>query len=209
MTMAIDRRGLLRLLNMPDYIPIPEPLPYDPSESVRLLEEAGWRDTDGDGICEKKGQEFRFKAIVRGSRIWEQMAVFIQDNFRRIGIKMDLLLMAGSAMWARVEASRDDLSAMFSMVVAPQQYLDPESITGYHNPEVYSLLDQMPGALDPEDLDRIYHQLAEILKEDQSVTFFMPRVITFIAHRRLRGLSSPFRSVPAHHMEDLWIEEEK
>ena len=58
-------------------------------------------------------------------------------------------------------------------------------------------------------MDRIYHRLAVILKEDQPVTFLMPRFITFIAHRRLRGLSSPFHSVPARHMEELWIEEEK
>lgn len=74
---------------------------------------------------------------------------------------------------------------------------------------VYSLLDQMSRAVDPEDLDCIYHQLTEILKEDQPVTFLMPWIITFVAHRRLCGLSSPFHSVPARHMEDLWIEEDK
>jgi hypothetical protein len=57
-------------------------------------------------------------------------------------------------------------------------------------------------------VDRIYRQIAEILIEDQPVTFFMPRVITFIAHRRLRGLSNPFRALPARNMDDLWIEEE-
>ena len=67
----------------------------------------------------------------------------------------------------------------------------------------------MPGALDPEDLDRIYYQLAEILRVDQPITFLMPRALTFIAHRRLRGLSTPFRALPARHMESLWIEEEK
>jgi peptide/nickel transport system substrate-binding protein len=228
LTLAIDRRGLLRVLNMPDEIPIPgapytgrmlkrgelpEPLPYDPLEAGRLLEEAGWRDTDADGILEKQGQEFRFDALVSSSHEWERMAVFIQDNFRRIGVKMDLQLMNESAVRARVEAARSDLSAVFFRIVSYpdslQEYLGPSSIIGYHNPEVYSLLEQMPGALDPEDLDRIYHQLAEILKEDQPITFLMPRAFTFIAHRRLRGLSSPFRALPARHMESLWIEEEE
>lgn len=213
---------------MPEEIPIPDapftsrmlkrgelhdPLPYDPIEAGRLLEETGWRVTDGDGIREKQGQDFRFEAIVLSSREWERMAVFVQDNYRRIGIKMDIQLMSGSALRARVNAERDDLSAIFSrfssMPYFLQEYLGPESIIGYHNPEVYSLIDQLPGAVDPDDLDRIVRQLAEILRKDQPVTFLMPRVITFIAHRRLRGLSSPFHSVPARHMEDLWIEEEE
>jgi peptide/nickel transport system substrate-binding protein len=228
LTLAIDRRGLLRVLNMPDEIPIPgapytkqmfrrgeipEPLPYDPSEAERLLEEAGWRDLDGDGIREKEELEFRFDALVSSSREWERMAVFVQDNYRRIGIKMDIQLMAESAIRARINTARGDLSAIFSRFSSAldflQEYLGPESKIGYHNPEVYSLLDRIPGAVDPDDLDRIYKKLAENLREDQPATFLMPRVITFIAHRRLHGLSSPFRSVPARHMEDLWIEEEK
>jgi peptide/nickel transport system substrate-binding protein len=228
LTLAIDRRGLLRALNMPDFVPIPaapytrrmfkrgeipEPLPYDPSEAERLLEEAGWRDTGGDGIREKQGQEFRFEAIVPGGREWEQMAVFVQDNFRRIGVKMDIQRMNSSVIRARLKTARGDMSAVFFRFLSRrdslQEYLGPESIIGYHNPEVYPLIDQLAGAVDPDDVDRIYRQIAEILREDQPVTFLMPRVITFIAHRRLRGLSNPFRAVPARHMEDLWIVEEK
>ena len=228
LTLAIDRRGLLRVLNMPEDIPIieapftkrqfrrhelPEPLPYDPFEALRLLEEAGWRDTDGDGIREKQGQEFRFEAIVFNDREWGRMAVFVQDNFRRIGVKMDIQSMNVSAARARVKAAGGDLSAAFFLLGCyPEilhEYLGPSSIIGYHNPEVYKLLDQMADVVNPDDVDRIYRRLAEILREDQPVTFLMPRVITFIAHRRLRGLSNPFRAVPARHMEDLWIEEEK
>lgn len=225
LTLAIDRRELLRVLNMPEDIPIPdapytgrmlrrgklpEPIRYDPVEAGRLLDAAGWRDTDGDGIREKRGQEFRFEALVLNLRGWDQMAVFVQDNLRRIGVRMDLLPMNRSAMLEK--AARRDASAMFYLISsAPhslQEYLGPSSIIGYHNPAVYPLIDQIAGAVDPDDVDRIYRRIAEILIEDQPVTFLMPRVITFIAHRRLRGLSSPFRAVPARHMEDLWIDEE-
>ena len=226
LTLAIDRRELLRVLNMPEYIPIsdapytgrmfkrgelPEPLPYDPVEAGRLLDAAGWLDTDGDGIRKRQGQEFRFNVIVPSG--WEQMAVFVQHNFRRIGVRMDIQMMNGSALRARLYDAGGDLSAvLFRFGSYPemlQEYLGPSSIIGYHNPELYPLIDQVAGAVDPDDVDRIYRQIAEILIEDQPVTFLMPRVLSFIAHRRLRGLSNPFRALPARHMEDLWIEEEK
>jgi peptide/nickel transport system substrate-binding protein len=227
LTLAIDRRELLRVLNMPEYIPIPdapytgrmlkrgelpEPLPYDPVEAGRLLDAAGWRDTDGDGIRKKQGQEFRFNALVPSLLGWEPMAVLVQDNFRRIGVGMDIQMLNFSVVRARVDAARGDLSAIFFLFGSRpdrlQEYFGPSSIIGYHNPEVYPLIDQIAGAVDPDDVDRIYRQIAEILIEDQPVTFLMPRVVIFIAHRRLRGLSDPFRVVPARHMEDLWIEED-
>ena len=226
LTLAIDRRELLRVLNMPEFVPItdalyttrqfrrgeiPEPMPYDPHEARRLLEEAGWRDADGDGIREHDGQEFRFKAIVPSG--WRPMAVFVQDNFRRIGVRMDIQMLNFSAAQARVDAARGDLSAVFLLLGSYperlQEYFGTSSIIGYHNAEVYPLIDKMADAFQPDDVDRIYGRLAEILSEDLPVTFLMPRVVTFIAHRRLRGLSSPFRAIPARHMEDLWIEEER
>jgi peptide/nickel transport system substrate-binding protein len=226
LTLAIDRRELLRVLNMPEYIPIsdapytgrmfkrgelPEPLPYDPVEAGRLLDAAGWLDTDGDGIRKRQGQEFRFNVIVPSG--WEQMAVFVQHNFRRMGVRMDIRMMNSSALRARLNATQGDPSAVLFRFGSPphmlQEYLGPSSIIGYHNPELYPLIDQVAGAVDPDDVDRIYRQIAEILIEDQPITFLMPRVITFIAHRRLRGLSNPFRALPARHMEDLWIEEER
>ena len=83
------RENTLRAVRFerPEYIPIsdapytgrmfkrgelPEPLPYDPVEAGRLLDAAGWLDTDGDGIRKKQGQEFRFNVIVPSG--WEQMA---------------------------------------------------------------------------------------------------------------------------------------
>jgi peptide/nickel transport system substrate-binding protein len=226
LTLAIDRRGLLRFLNLPEEIPIPdapftrpmlkrgelpEPLPYDPIEAGHLLDEAGWRDTDGDGIREKQGQEFRFEALAISEREWEQMAVFVRDQLRRIGVMMDIQIMTASAVRARINAAHDGLSAAFFRVISlpdnlPES-LGASSIIGYHNPDVNSLIDRMAGAVDPDDLDRIYRQLSEILREDVPVTFLMPRVITFVAHSRLHGLSNLFHAVPARHMEDLWIEE--
>ncbi|HUG42388.1 MAG TPA: hypothetical protein VMM12_18125 [Longimicrobiales bacterium] len=56
--------------------------------------------------------------------------------------------------------------------------------------------------------DRIYLEIVDILRADQPVTFLHWFVVTTVAHRRIRGLSSPWRADPVMFMEDLRIEDE-
>jgi len=72
LVMALDRAALLELLELPlELMPsdtlypdsfaapidLPAPYPYDPDAAARLLSEAGWQDSDGDGIRDRDGTE--------------------------------------------------------------------------------------------------------------------------------------------------------
>ncbi len=78
LTLAINRRELLQVLNLPENLPLfdgpitprqyhrrqlPEPIEYNPAQARALLDAAGWHDADGEGVLEKEGQAFRFTAI--------------------------------------------------------------------------------------------------------------------------------------------------
>ena len=69
------------------------------------------------------------------------------------------------------------------------------------------LVERAAGTADPEARDRIYSRLAGILQADMPMTFLSPRVNVVFAHRRLHGLSSPWRVDPVWYMEDLWLED--
>ncbi|HWK89389.1 MAG TPA: ABC transporter substrate-binding protein, partial [Longimicrobium sp.] len=77
LTMGIDRaqiiRGLLRGFGQPAVGMIPawspmhtpmEPLPYDPDQARQLLAQAGWTDSNGDGMLDKGGQPLRFSLTI-------------------------------------------------------------------------------------------------------------------------------------------------
>ncbi len=82
------------------------------------------------------------------------------------------------------------------------------SLIGYANPKVIDLLNQAQATVNPDEEDRIYRELTPIFQADLPVTFLYPSVYATVAHRRVRGLSSPYRVEPFRgFMDELWLED--
>jgi peptide/nickel transport system substrate-binding protein len=62
---------------------------YQPDMARQLLEEAGWVDSDGDGIREKDGVRFSFECLFsEGVATYEQQLPYMQQAWREVGIEM-------------------------------------------------------------------------------------------------------------------------
>ncbi len=73
------------------YNPKVKAFPYDPEKAKALLKEAGWVDTDGDGILEKDGKHFEFTVILnQGNNERRKTAEIIQRRLADVGIKIKL-----------------------------------------------------------------------------------------------------------------------
>ncbi|MGH9367246.1 MAG: ABC transporter substrate-binding protein [Thermoanaerobaculia bacterium] len=225
LTLVINRRELHRVLNLPADLPVsdvflterqfrdgelPEPLPYDPEQAKRLLDESGWSDTGGDGLRYHDGKPFRFAALAPTAfQGLEQAAVYVQAQLRRVGIQMEVQHLDYDAAKQRVRAG--ELEAAFLMTRLGGQsrlaLFDKDSPIGYQNPKVIALLNDAASSLDPDETDRIYGELRAIFQTELPVTLLYPATWSIVAHRRVRGLSSPWRADPVWYMEDLWLED--
>jgi peptide/nickel transport system substrate-binding protein len=225
LTLAIDRRELLGVINLPSDLSItdgiftmgqfrrrqlPEPLPYDPVQARALLEAAGWQDRDGDGVREREGRPFRFAALVRGLQGYDRLAVYVQAQFRRVGVQMEVQVLDPAAVGARRAAG--DFEAVFNLhQPVPDyqpQHFGRDNPNGYRNPDVVRLIDQAMATADPDELDRIYQALTEIFRADLPFTRLVPNTVTAFAHRRVRGPSTTYHGAD-DMMEDLWLEKER
>jgi len=62
---------------------------YDPDKAKQLLAEAGWADSDGDGILDKDGKKFSFECqYPEGVATYVQLLPYMQQVWKDLGIEM-------------------------------------------------------------------------------------------------------------------------
>lgn len=217
LTMSIDRRELDRILSYPDDLPIfdvpalarhyaqgvvPEALPFDPEGAARLLARAGWVDTDNDNILEKDGQEFRFTLSVTDRESGE--AIFIQDQFRRAGIHMEISTYDLDALRDRTKRGHD-----FEAAIVRYNYIEEFGefrSSGYENAQITRLRDAAWFTVDRNEAERNMRELWKIFGAEIPVTYLHPQMHFLAAHRRVKGMqNNKDLFMMAEH---LWIEEE-
>ena len=225
LTLAINRPELLRILHLPENTPIPDavytprqfrrselpaPLPFDRGEATRLLAQAGWQDTNGDGILDKDGRPFRFTLLVPSAFYGtEPAAVFVKDQLQRIGVQAELQPTEGNI--ARERIRNGDFDAALRIVPMDgnlRNLLGENSLLRYNNPRIGALLERALETVDPAEQDRLYREMTEILRADLPFSPLFPFATLTAAHRRVQGLSSPYRTLPGEIMEQLWLEDD-
>ena len=79
--------------------------------------------------------------------------------------------------------------------------------TGYKSPEAFAVIDRLMATADPDEEDALYRRLTEIYRADMPFTRLIPASSDWFVHRRVGGLSTPFRASPDTYMEELWLED--
>jgi peptide/nickel transport system substrate-binding protein len=68
-----------------------EPYPYDPEQAKQLLDEAGWKDSNGDGVRDKDGVELVLTYGTTTREIRKDTQAVLQQNLADVGIKVELM----------------------------------------------------------------------------------------------------------------------
>jgi len=211
-TMAIDRDGIVEgvLLGLgcvahapykPDmlwYNANVKKFPYDPQRAASLLAEAGWKDTDGDGIVERDGVPFEFTLITnQGNILRKNAAAIIQRDLKKIGMKVHIRVIEW-ACFLKHFVHRKNFEAY---LMGWKLGADPNQIeiwnstkTGehqlnhvsYRNPEVDRVLELAAATFDPQERKKYYDRFQELIAEDQPYTFLWIAQTLPIVHARFR-----------------------
>jgi peptide/nickel transport system substrate-binding protein len=178
-----------------------EPTAYDPEKARALLAEAGWTDTNGDGILDKDGKPFQFNFLIAsGSINGEKIALLVQDEFKKHGIDVRILKLDWSVMLDRVKKWDFDVTAMgwaLGLDGDPYQIWhgsqaeikDSSNSIGYKNPEADRLMEEARKEFDPKKRNAMYRKLHEIIYNDRPVMFLVVPKQMMAVDKRWEGIS--------------------
>jgi peptide/nickel transport system substrate-binding protein len=76
--------------NTPYIDPSIQPWPYDPEKAKKLLDEAGWVDSNGNGTRDKDGDELVFTYGTTTSTVRQSVQRSVQAMLAEVGIRLDL-----------------------------------------------------------------------------------------------------------------------
>jgi peptide/nickel transport system substrate-binding protein len=151
---------------------------YDLARAKELLAQAGWSDTDGDGIVDKDGQPFAFEMVYReGNADFEQMLPAVQEAWREIGVAMTPkpipFSMLAEILWG---ATYDFEMAAINQWTAPSgsqsflfrcdSYANWDNAMRYCNPAYDTLDDQQKRDLDPARRRELLIEMSNIVWND-------------------------------------------
>ncbi len=208
------------------YNPDVKKYPYNPEKARQLLKEAGWEDTDGDGILDKDGRPFRFTILTNmGNTLRMNTATIIQWKLAKIGIKVDIKVLEWSTFVNEFIDKRRFEAVILGWQISP----DPDqfdiwdskktkekefNFVSYSNPEVDALLERGRRTYNIEERKKAYFRIQEILAEDLPYIFLYVPDATPIVHARFKGIKpSPIgitynlpkwyvpRQLQRHHLE--------
>ena len=164
---------------------------YDPEKALDILKEAGWADSDEDGILDKEidGELVKFEMeflVNSGNQLRKDIALVFQSEAQDIGITCRVIELDWSVFLDRVtkEKNFDAITLGWSggggVAFAPDAYTIWHSsqsegggfnFVGYKNDEVDSILETYREEFDPAKRIHIYQRFQELLNQEQPYTF--------------------------------------
>ena len=202
--------GLGEVVDGPIYFFRPEydknlrSIPFDPQKGLALLNEAGWKDTDGDGILDKtiNGRkvplQFEIK-INSGNATRKSIALTLQDELRKYGIaasvrELDWTIFLDDTKNHKFDAKVGGWQMPVSESDAFQVWHSSQSANrgsnhiSYKNKRVDQILEQYRGEFDEKKRIALYQEFQEILSEEQPYTFLFCQKWVSPVHRRFENV---------------------
>ncbi len=176
-----------------------EPIPFDSEAAAKLLESAGWKDADKNGLLERSAkngskEEFRFSLLLPTKEMEKYFTIFKED-LKKAGIDMTIQLVEWNAFLKLLDENKFDAVALGwgagSVDIDPKQIWHSASdvkggsnFIGYRNKEVDRLIDQARKTMEKEKRIPVLKKAFEIIAADVPYIFMFNSRYVFYAHTK-------------------------
>ena len=157
------------------YDKLNNPYPYDPDAANKLLDDAGIKDTDGDGIRELNGQNINLKFVSYENRLLNDFSDAYALYLAEIGIGVTADYGSSDDQWSKLVAFEYDLNNNNWTTVGngdPTEYMAnwyskaEANYCGYANDEYDKLYEELQTEFDTDKRAELLQQMQQILIDD-------------------------------------------
>jgi len=152
---------------------------YDPEKAGALLDEAGWTDTDGDGIRDKNGEKLSYVLSLSSGEV--RIGELIKERLSEVGIDVQVkslesksrdsnlksgdfeLLISGYGGWG---TDADYLRTRYCDTSKSGSVSSGASVFGYHNDTLNSFGSQELQELDDDKRKELVYDMQTVLAND-------------------------------------------
>ena len=163
-----------------------EPYAYDPARALNLLADAGWADSDGDGMLDRDGELLTF--AMDTLQEWLPLAEAVADQLGEIGVRANVRTWEPGSIKPRLLAGErlaylDDwgdsafdpvghFEAKWHGFVEGQPY-GRGNYSGYNNERVNELIQMGERTADPAERQEIYAEAQRIIYGEAPALFLI------------------------------------
>lgn len=212
--MAVDKERFASVLLQGNGVPATGPFPadfafggkavssrtFDLKAAAEVLESAGWRDANGDGVREKDGKPLVLRWLTYPSRQeLPLLAEMVQADLKSIGVKVDVNSTADhNALRRRPETWDVYASAMVTAPTGDPAYFftthalqsSSENNGGYVNPELEALAETLSNTFDPAKREALAVEMQNRILADDAFVFAAHLKMTMVAREGVEGLKA-------------------
>ena len=180
--------------------PYVEPWPYDPERAKALLDEAGYKDRDNNGVRESpEGEPLSFEFIYStGGTEAKEIATRMKNSMQQAGVEVRPVAMDWPVMQQKLDdRSFDSImlgwggafeSDLYQMFHSEQTQDGGDNYVSYTNPEVDKLIDAARTTIDRKESQKLWWKVHEQLHEDQPYTFLFNRKAIVYMDNRIKNV---------------------
>ncbi len=207
-----------------EFNPELEPMAYDPEKAKALLDEAGWIDTDGNGLRDKiirgKRVDFEIDFILSStSSTGKRIANLLALEAEKVGLKINSSPLDFKVVTTRLRNHQFDIFGT-GIVSSPlptdlKQMWHTDSwlsggsnYTGFGNAYSDSLINKIRVTIDSDKRRLLYYEFQEIIMDEAPAVFIMNPKEKIIINNRIRG-GKATQVRPGYKVNELWVPKDK
>ena len=180
---------------------------YDPAEARRLLDESGWRDTDGDGTRDKDGLPMQLILLTNDGPTRIALIEQIAADWQAVGVKVVVESVSFGGFVSDFLTPRRFEAALLSWDITgdpdpfplyhSSQIVTGQNYGGWSNQEADALVIEARSTVDPEKRRALYAQFQHLFAADvPAIPLYYP-VYTYGVSERVKAVQIGPLNTPA------------